>query len=149
MIHEDILKDISKAKAGEDASLALYEKTKSALEAEKSDLESEIEVAQEEKGNAEEDVVDHKGERRTKKGELDVVMKKIRDAEPGCAYFQINYPLRTSNRQTELDGLHKAKAILSGGTLDKPGDPARELRPNDAFLQRPRRLAQVRPLRAA
>merc|ERR1719350_2150791 len=113
---------------------------KKALETEQSDLEKQIQTLSETKADAEQDVEDNKGERSTKKGELEVVMKKIKDAEPGCAYFQINYPLRVSNRQTEVDGLHKAKAILSGGEFAAPEDPNRELKPGDALLIQRSRL---------
>merc|ERR1719158_143233 len=81
-------------------------------------------------------IVETTGDRRSKRDELKVVMKKIADAQPGCDYFAINYPVRTKNRQIEVDGLHKAKAILQGGEFAAPEDTTRELKPGDAFLQR-------------
>jgi len=135
MIKEDILKDIAKADKEEADAQALYDKTKTALETEKTDLKAEILTAEGEKGDAEGDVEDNKEGRSTKRGELEIVMKKIKDAEPGCAFFQINYPLRVRNRQVEIDGLTKAKAILSGGKFDGLPDPDREIKPGDALLQ--------------
>lgn len=131
MIHEDILKDISKADAEEAAAVALYGKTKSALEQERSDLNEALISLKEAKGDKEQAVVDNTGERRTEKGNLEVVMDRIKGAEPGCAYFQINYPIRVTNRQIEVDGMLKAKSILTGGSFDAV-DHNRELKPGDA-----------------
>jgi hypothetical protein len=61
---------------------------------------------------------------------------KIQDINPNCEYFEVNYPMRTKNRQVEIDGLTKAKAILLGGVFDEGPDPNREIKPGDAFLQR-------------
>merc|ERR1740123_1221823 len=138
MISEDITKDMAHAKKNEDEAIALYEKTKKALEDEKKELEDLIAKEEITKGKKSDTVKATKGERTTKKGSLDATMKKIKGAEPGCDYFTINFPLRTKNRQIEIDGLQKAKAILSGATFDKT-DPNRELKPGDALLQRARR----------
>jgi hypothetical protein len=51
------------------------------------------------------------------KGEWDEVMKTMKDISPNCEYYAVNYKMRVSNRQIELDGLEKAKAILSGGSF--------------------------------
>merc|ERR1719401_693128 len=136
MIHEDILKDISKADAEEAAAAALYLKTKTALETEQGELNTAIDALKLAKGDKEQDVVDNTADRLTNKGSLEVVMAKIKAAEPGCDYFAINYPLRVQNRQIEVDGLLKAKAILQGGSFEA-ADPNRELKPGDAasFLQ--------------
>ena len=91
------------------------------------------------KASKESEAVETASDRRSKGDELKVVMKKIKDAEPGCDYFTINYPVRSKNRQIEVDGLHKAKAILAGGEFAAPEDTTRELKPGDAFLQRVRR----------
>jgi len=141
LIREDILKDIAKADKEEADAVALYEKTTTALTNEKTDLKSEITTLGETKANAEQEVEDHKGSRSAKAGELNVLLDKIKSAEPGCAFFQINYAVRASNRQMEIDGLNKAKTILSGGEFAKPEDPNRELKPGDALLQRPRLAA--------
>merc|ERR1719215_2561226 len=86
------------------------------------------------RGEKEGAVTENKADRLGKKGELSVVMQRIADAEPGCDYFSINYPLRVKNRQIEVDGLTKAKVILSGGEFAAPEDPNRAMRPGDAAL---------------
>merc|ERR1719440_832805 len=91
------------------------------------------------KGKKESELQDTKKARGTKKGELDGVMEKMEKINPNCEYFEVNYPLRLKNRQIELDGLEKAKAILKGGTFNAGPDPNREIKPGDAasanFLQ--------------
>jgi len=44
-------------------------------------------------------------------------MQKMADAEVGCDYIALNFEVRKKNRDTELDGLMKAKAILEGGSF--------------------------------
>merc|ERR1719473_1384745 len=129
LIHEDITKDIAKATAE-------YEEFKSDSEKHILELNTQISDMEGEVAEKESDVVQTGKDRREKGDELKVVMKKIKDAEPGCDYFTINYPVRSKNRQIEVDGLHKARAILAGGSFAAPEDPTRELKPGDAFLQR-------------
>merc|ERR1719259_1392029 len=70
MVREDILKDIEKATSDEAEAVALYRKTMAALETEMQDLEQEIVSMGRAMATAEADVVDHKTERDSKKGEL-------------------------------------------------------------------------------
>ena len=84
------------------------------------------------KGRKEQDKTNTQKERGTKKGELDAVLNKIQDANPNCEYFEVNYPMRTKNRQIEIDGLNKAKAILQGGKFSEGPDPNREMKPGDS-----------------
>jgi len=135
MVNDDILKDIAKADQEETDAADLYGKTKTALTTEKGELEGQI-------NKAETTIAEHeitRGERNDDKKDsktaLELVMKKIADADGFCSYFTINYPLRLKNRQVEMDGLKKAKTILSGGSFTAV-DPDREMKPGDAFLQR-------------
>merc|ERR1719174_3227484 len=100
------------------------------------DLNGERERTEAAMGDAEEDKTNTGKQRGTKKGELDGVLKKIKDINPNCEYYEVNYPLRVKNRQIEIDGLNKAKAILKGGKFDAGPDPNREIKPGDAFLQK-------------
>jgi len=131
MIHEDIKNDEKKADGEEAAALALYDKTKGDLQAEKSSLEGAISSLTTSKGTFETAVNDDTVTRRDERADLVVVMKRIKDTQPGCDWFTINYPLRRDNRHIETDGLLKAKAILQGGSFDA-ADPNRELKPGDA-----------------
>lgn len=78
-------------------------------------------------------IEDAKESRASDLGELKSVMEKIKVDEPGCEFMTINFPVRATNRQMEIDGLLKAKAILQGGTFDKGPDPNREFKPGDAM----------------
>jgi len=137
MIHEDIIKDQTTAKAEEDASQKEYDTFKKESEDQMKDLMDDKNAKDGTKGKKEGELEDTKKSRGTKKGDLDALMEKMEKINPNCEYFMVNYPLRLKNRQIELDGLEKAKAILQGGVFDKGPDPSREIKPGDAanFLQ--------------
>merc|ERR1719444_249550 len=135
MIREDILKDVSDAEATEQKAVVLYNETTADLKDEEKGLTTSVSELTIARDTAIDDVQTKKTDRSTKNDELAVVMKKIKDNSPGCDFININFGLRSKNRQIEIDGLQKAKAILSGGTFDAP-DPNRELKPGDAsFMQ--------------
>mmetsp|Transcript_37520 Transcript_37520/g.60133 ORF Transcript_37520/g.60133 Transcript_37520/m.60133 type:complete len:736 (+) Transcript_37520:44-2251(+) len=136
MVHEDIVKDRADAKADEDSSQAEFDAFKKDSEDKMAELKSEKEDTEKEMGDAQTTKTDTEKLRLTKKGELDKVLDTIHDINPNCEYFEVNYPMRTKNRQIEIDGLQKAKAILEGGVFDEAPDPDREMKPGDAFLQR-------------
>jgi hypothetical protein len=136
MVYEDIKKDRADAKADEDASEKEYQDFKKDSEEKMKSLKEQKESTEKAKGKAETDKTNTEKERATKKGELDSLLDKIADINPNCEYFEVNYPMRTKNRQIEVDGLNKAKAILQGGVFDEAPDPNREIKPGDAFLQR-------------
>merc|ERR1719182_1398791 len=137
MVHEDIVKDRKDAKADEDASQSEYDDFKADSEAKMKALNAEKEATEKRLGKAETDKTNTEKSRGTKKGELDNLLEKIEKINPNCEYYEVNYPMRTKNRQIEIDGLNKAKAILEGGVFDEGPDPNREIKPGDAaFLQR-------------
>jgi len=136
MIAKDILNDQAKAKAEEDEAEKSFIKFKTESEKEIEALGTEIGKQKGIKGKKETEHGKTEDERRTKKGELDAVLNKMEDINPNCEYFTVNYKIRAENRQVELDGLVKAKAILQGGKFSKGPDPNREIKPGDAFLQR-------------
>lgn len=132
MVHEDIVKDRADAKADEDKSQAEYDAFKQDTEDHMKALMSQKDATESEMGDAETKRTETKEMRTTKKGELDAILKKISDINPNCEYFEVNYVMRRNNRQIELDGLQKAKAILEGGVFDEAPDPNREIKPGDA-----------------
>mmetsp|Transcript_111089 Transcript_111089/g.324943 ORF Transcript_111089/g.324943 Transcript_111089/m.324943 type:complete len:730 (-) Transcript_111089:47-2236(-) len=140
MIKEDIEKDLSTAATEESEAEGLYNRTKTALDTDAGNLNSLIGSLEITKGQKEQSVTDTTGERGLKQGSLVAVMRKISAANPGCTFFTVNFPVRSKNRQAEIDGLLKAKAILSGAEFATPEDPTREIRPGDAFLQHIQRV---------
>jgi chromosome segregation ATPase len=115
MISEDLLKDKAKAKAEEDKAQATFEAFKENSEKQIQTLEDANAQLTDTKGAKEDDIATAKEQRLAKKDELETVIAKINDATPSCVYNTINYPVRLKNRQIEIDGLEKAKAILEGG----------------------------------
>jgi len=133
MIKEDIESDIAKAKKAEADAIAEYEKfvedTNNSIKANQkaiNDMEAEI-------SECEQKIEAAKEERTTAKGTLDSVMEEIKVAQPGCEFICINFETRKTNRQMEIDGLKKAKAILQGGSFDAGPDPNREIKPGDSL----------------
>merc|ERR1719163_925409 len=115
MIHEDILKDQTKGKADEDKAEETFQAFKTNSETQiqaLTDANSDLTAT---KGQKEDDISTAKEQRGAKHDELNAVIAKINDATPSCVYTTINYPVRLKNRQVEIDGLEKAKAILQGG----------------------------------
>jgi len=136
MVHEDIKKDRADAKADEDASEKEFQNFKKDSEDKMKSLKAEKEATEKRMGKAETDKTNTEKSRGTKKGELDNLLEKIEKINPNCEYYEVNYPMRTKNRQIEIDGLNKAKAILEGGVFSEGPDPNREIKPGDAFLQK-------------
>jgi len=115
MIHEDIIKDKTKAKADEDKAEETFQSFKTNSETQIQALEDANSDLTDTKGQKESDISTAKEQRGAKHDELNAVIAKINDATPSCVYTTINYPVRLKNRQVEIDGLEKAKAILQGG----------------------------------
>merc|ERR1719487_1504692 len=138
MVHEDIVKDRADAKADEDSSQSEFDDFKADSESKMKALNTEKEQTEKDMGAAETKKAQTEKQRGTQKSKLDALLGTIKDINPNCEYYEVNYPMRRKNRQIEIDGLNKAKAILEGGVFDEGPDPNREMKPGDAaaFLQR-------------
>merc|ERR1719281_907122 len=133
MILEDVKDEIEKSKQAEKDAIKAFEELKT-------DIENSIKAANEaisdlEKkiAESEEAIVEQMTTKTDAKKELDGIIEGIMSAEPGCNFMTINFEVRTKNRQLEIDGLLKAKAILTGGSFEEPEDPNREIKPGDAL----------------
>merc|ERR1719313_3176928 len=114
MIKEDIEKDIEKAKKQEEEAQAAYDKLVADIEAAiaakeqtKSDLEGEIASDSEARTQENTTMADNQGQ-------LKAVMDYLKEIAPGCDFIAMNFNIRLTNRQMEVDGLKKAKSILQG-----------------------------------
>jgi len=114
MITQDIEKDIQHAQAAEDKSQQEFDDFKAKSEQQISDLKSDISELEDSQGKKENTISENTESRTAASNELNAVMKTISDQRPGCDFFEVNYPNRLKNRQIEIDGLNKAKAILQG-----------------------------------
>jgi chromosome segregation ATPase len=142
MIKEDIERDMAKCDAEEKEAVATYDSLMTKLNKEKGEREQDITDMEGEKAGKLGEKNQAELDRKTKKGGLDTVLALIADLEPGCNYYTVLFNVRVKNRQIEVDGLLKAKAILQGAKFDAP-DPDRELKVGDALLQQ-EKLAAVR-----
>jgi len=118
MVREDILKDRADAKADEDASQKEFDAFKKDSNEHIKELQGQKRTTNKDMGRAESKRSSTKTQRTTQKGKLNGILKKIQDINPNCEYYEVNYPMRRENRQIEMDGLEKAKAILQGGKFD-------------------------------
>jgi len=133
MIKDDILKDQAASEKAEEKAGALYTETSEAFTKEKAALDEQVDEMKISSGEKVGTIESTRSERSIKKGELGVLMEKIRAVQPGCDFFQVNYLVRKKSRLIELDGLLKAKAILEGARFDEE-DSDREMKPGDAAL---------------
>merc|ERR1719235_836145 len=114
LIKEDIEKDIAKAKKQEEEAQAAYDKLVADIEAAiaakeqtKSDLEGEIASDSEAKTQENTTMTDNQAQ-------LDAVISYLKEIATGCDFIAMNFNIRLTNRQMEVDGLKKAKSILQG-----------------------------------
>merc|ERR1712127_979916 len=135
MIKDDIDKDAAKATKAEEEAVALFDETTKELTSNIEKANKLINTLIKTESEKKQEVADTEDDRAKTQGLLKAVMEKIKDAEPGCDYFTINFPLRSKDRNIEIDGLIKAKAILQGAKFDEGPDPSREIKPGDAFVQ--------------
>jgi len=115
LIKEDIEADIEKATTEEEAAVKAFEQMEKDIEASVKDEESAIADAKSVIADAESEVESQKALKKTKHESLTATIDEVQAAEPGCQFITINFKVRVANRQLEIDGLKKAKAILQGG----------------------------------
>jgi len=115
MIHADIEKDITKAKTDNEKAQTEFDTFKEDSETQVSTLEEANDDLNGTKGEKEDDITSEKQERIAQKDQMTIAINKIGDATAGCDYITLNYNVRLTNRENEIDGLTKAKAILQGG----------------------------------
>lgn len=132
LIKEDIERDRATAKTAEDNAAQAFTTLETESTTQIGTLQGEVTTLEGTKSSKEGEVETAKEDRLGKKSELEAVMKKLKDAAPGCNFFTVHYAMRASNRQIELDGLNRAKAILSAAA------------PVDANATAPELLQQVR-----
>jgi len=148
MIKEDIERDISNADAAEAKALASYTKLMEDLNKEKGMRVEENAAMETQKAGKQGEHTQTEGARATKKTGLDSVLAGIAGLEPSCNYFTINFPVRVKNRQIEVDGLLKAKAILTGADFDPKKEQAAAEWKDVPVILRPKEF-QLRQLKAA
>merc|ERR1719335_116224 len=114
MLVEDVKKDIAAAEAAEQEAVAAFEEESGKLEQAMKDAEKTIADLEGEKSSVDEEANEAVEIRLTQKKALDSVMKEITVLRPGCNFVAVNFNKRTAARNAEIDGLVKAKGILTG-----------------------------------
>eukprot|EP00933_Yihiella_yeosuensis_P069279 TRINITY_DN7564_c0_g1_i1.p1 TRINITY_DN7564_c0_g1~~TRINITY_DN7564_c0_g1_i1.p1 ORF type:complete len:712 (-),score=270.44 TRINITY_DN7564_c0_g1_i1:268-2403(-) len=122
MVEDDMKKDIAVAEKEEAEALKLYEDTKKSLDAKKKALEDDVDGLNVKKGERTEDLEEAKTDTTDTNALMANLKKKMADAKPECDFYINNYESRRKNRLVELNGLDKAKAILSGASFADEGD---------------------------
>jgi len=135
LVKEDIEKDRLTAKTAEEKAESLYKTFTDESNGEIKLLQDSITKLKGTVGDKEGEVTTAKQDRSGKKEELEAVLATLKAAAPGCDFVSVNFAARSRNRQLEIDGLQKAKAILQGAAFSFAADDTRELRPGDALLQ--------------
>mmetsp|Transcript_28898 Transcript_28898/g.77213 ORF Transcript_28898/g.77213 Transcript_28898/m.77213 type:complete len:520 (-) Transcript_28898:79-1638(-) len=148
MIKEDIERDISTSDAAEAKAVAAYTKLMADLNAEMQSRSEDNAEMERIKAGKQGEHTQTEGARATKKTGLDSVLAGIAGLEPSCNYFTINFPVRVKNRQIEVDGLLKAKAILTGADFDPKKEQAAAEWKDVPVILRPKEF-QLRQLKAA
>merc|ERR1712129_365743 len=121
LIEEDIKDDISKAEKAEKEAQDKYDKLKEESEKSIKDLTEAVDKLKGDRASKKKDVVDAKAEKKTKEGELKSLLEKIKEAEPGCDFFAVNFKTRSADRTLEIKGLEKAKEILKDAKYPEEG----------------------------
>jgi hypothetical protein len=118
MIKDDVEKDIATAKAAEDKSESEFQSFKSDTESSVSNLEGQINEFETQVGDNEDTIASNEEQKASTKESLAGTLDFLAQIRPGCDFFMVNFEQRKSNRQIEVDGLKKAKAILEGAKFD-------------------------------
>merc|ERR550537_1415652 len=118
LIKQDIEKDIAKATTNENTAISEHAAlsadiaaTISSLNTSKGELEGKIATDETSMGT-------EKGERTTNQGSLTSTLDFLKSIAVGCDFIAVNFDIRLKNRQAEMDGLQKAKAILQGASFE-------------------------------
>lgn len=114
MISDDIQKDITKAKEEEDASQKSYDDFVSETDAAISANEGEITRLEGEISTQEGVKTDNAEGKQADQKQLGLDQEEHANHKDSCNYWMRNFETRRDQRNTEKDGLQKAKTILKG-----------------------------------
>jgi len=114
LIKEDIEADIEKNEQAEKESQEAYDKLKADTETSIADENKAIDDAKAVIADAESEIENQNSLKNEKLESLKATLEQVKASEPGCTFISVNFKIRTTNRQLEIDGLKNAKAILQG-----------------------------------
>eukprot|EP00397_Hematodinium_sp_SG-2012_P021299 GEMP01021995.1.p1 GENE.GEMP01021995.1~~GEMP01021995.1.p1 ORF type:complete len:685 (+),score=234.48 GEMP01021995.1:181-2235(+) len=117
LIKEDVKKDIKVAQEEEDKAESEHQAFVKDSNAEISSLESQIAEHSIARADAKSTIQSEEDDRDASKAVLADTINAIIAEEPKCDFITVNFQVRKENRAAEVDGLEKAKAVLSGASF--------------------------------
>jgi len=118
MLSNDLNKDTEALQHDEKVAQGDYERLSADLGAQVAESTKAKAEATTSKTTAEEDKVDAGSSLAMKQGELEDINKTVADLHTQCDFILSAFEERKSARETEINGLTKAKAILAGAKFD-------------------------------
>merc|ERR1712224_859293 len=115
MIKADVEKDIKEATEEEKEAKATFDTFMSDSNAKIADTDAEIANQEGVIGSASSDKADAESNKDSKLAALKDAKDTYAQSAAHCDFYMLNFDLRDTQRNTEMDGLRKAKTILSGG----------------------------------
>merc|ERR1719313_2912810 len=116
---ENIEADLDKAKKAEDKAQKEFDEFVKESKEQIEGLHKSIDDLMEQQAKKKETIAEKDESKASKKGELDALLKKMKDAEPTCDFYAVNIDMRKRNREIESKGLKEAKKILEEAKLQK------------------------------
>lgn len=117
LIKEDVEKDIATADEEEAKSKKAYLAFKGESEAKIAGLNEQISNFEAAHAKAETAKSDAEVAHKEAQEMLNSTLAKLAAKKADCDFIAVNFKVRKSNRQSEVDGLKKAKTILQGGAF--------------------------------
>jgi len=118
-IADDIQADLEKAEKAEKKAQKECDDFVKESKEEIEGLHKSIDDLMEQQAKKKETIAEKDESKASKKGELDALLKKMKDAEPTCNFYAVNIDMRKQNRELETKGLKEAKKILEEAKLQK------------------------------
>jgi hypothetical protein len=114
LIKQDVQKDIRVAEEEETKAQEAHDKFLSESSEQVDDLNAQIDQATVQKTDAEDTIKSETADRTASQEVLKETEALVAAEKPACDFITGNFTTRKDNRAAEVDGLEKAKAVLSG-----------------------------------
>mmetsp|Transcript_96203 Transcript_96203/g.170806 ORF Transcript_96203/g.170806 Transcript_96203/m.170806 type:complete len:705 (+) Transcript_96203:41-2155(+) len=117
LVSEDLQKSMSLADTEEATAKKLFEENEKDLSAQKEQLQKMEVTLKGSKGEKSKDLAEAQQSLASQKSQLSALEQKMKDAAKSCDFIVDKFDERTENRQAEIAGLDKAKAVLQSAKV--------------------------------
>jgi len=117
LIKADVEKDMKVAEKEEEEAKSLYEDFLTESLGQLDKLVTLMDEAMTSRGEAETKKRTEEKDQTQQKDVLGTTIDTIEAEEPRCNFITVNFDVRKKNREAEIDGLNKAKAVLNGASF--------------------------------